>query len=145
MTPVTRHWLTVFFQIVTRQSAPKVTPVSGQNASTALWEDNESLKRHLCEAEKILAQSEESLEELQTKHRKLLHSNGSVKERQLRQEILALETLVRYWPTPDQGRITPANGRSVKYSRNLTDQIAEVVQLQWRRPSGSCMSSQVHR
>ena len=96
MTPATRCWLTVFFQITTSQSAPKVTPASGRNANTTLREDNEGLKRQLCEAEMLLAKTMESLEEVQAKHRKLIHSNGSEKERQLKQEILALETSVRY-------------------------------------------------
>ena len=52
------------------------------------------------------------MEELLTKHRKLLHSDGSKKKRQLGQDMLALETLVRYWPTHDKGR-------SGKYSRNF--------------------------
>ena len=33
----------------------------------------------------------------------MLHSNGDKKERQLRQELLALETCVRYWPIHTKG------------------------------------------
>ena len=112
MTSATRRWLTVFFQIATRQSAPKVTPTSGRNASTTLREDNEDLKRRLCEAETVLAKTMDSLEEVRGKYRKLLHSDGGKKERQLRQEILALETFVRYWPIHAKGRLG-------KYSRNF--------------------------
>ena len=59
-----------------------------------------------------MAKTEKSLEEVRTKYRKLLHSDGDEKERQLRQESLALETLVRYWPTHTKGR-------SGKYSRHF--------------------------
>ena len=59
------------------------------------------------------------MEALQTKHRNLLNSDGSKKERQLRQEILALEKHVRYWSIPDRGNTTPHNGRSGKYSRTF--------------------------
>ena len=96
MTPTARGWLTVLFQIAARQLAPKVTPASGQNESTIFREDNENLKRRLCEAETILSKTEESLDEVQAKYIKVLHSDDGKKERQLRQEILALETFVRY-------------------------------------------------
>jgi hypothetical protein len=52
------------------------------------------------------------LEEVQVKHRNLVHSDGSEKERQLRQKILALATFVRYWPIQTVGR-------SGKSSRNF--------------------------
>ena len=59
-------------------------------------EDNEDLKRQLYEVETVLDKTIESLEEVRAKYRKLIHSNDGKKERQSRQEMLALETFVRY-------------------------------------------------
>ena len=64
-----------------RQSAPRVTPASSRNVNTTLREDNENMKRQLCEVKTILAKTMDSLEEVRAKHIKLLHSNGSKKER----------------------------------------------------------------
>ena len=76
----TRCELTVFFQIATRQSAPKATPTSGQNVNTTLRKDNEDLKRQLCEVDTLITKTMKTLEEVRAKHRKFLCSDGSEKE-----------------------------------------------------------------
>ena len=73
-----------------------MTPASGWNVNTTLREDNGNPKRQLCEVKTILAKTMDSLEEVRAKHKLVLHSNGNEKERQMKQEMLALETFVRY-------------------------------------------------
>ena len=53
----------------------------------------------------------ETVNEVQTKPRKLLHGDGSEKESQLKQDILALETIMRWWPVQTMGR----SGQYSKY------------------------------
>ena len=60
---------------------------------------------------KVLTTTLMTVKEMQTKHIKLLHSNVSKKETQLRQEILAFETFVRWWPVQGMGR----SGQYSKY------------------------------
>ena len=63
----------------------------GENANTTLRRENEDPKSRLCELNKLLTTTMETVNKVQTKYRRLLHGDGSEKESQLRQEILALE------------------------------------------------------
>ena len=87
-----------------------MTLKSGENANITLRKENEDLKRRLCELDTLLPTTMETVKEVRDKYRKLLCSNDSEKESQLKQDILALETFVRWLPIQTMGR-------SEKYSK----------------------------
>ena len=78
------------------QSAPKVEPMVGENVNTALRRENEDLKSKPSKVNTILTNTMERMEEMENKYRKVLHKDGSEREIQLKQEILVLETSVRF-------------------------------------------------
>ena len=63
------------------QSAPKVVTTSGENVNTTLRKEHEDLKRRLRALDKVLTKTMETVEEVRTKHRKLLCGNVSKNER----------------------------------------------------------------
>jgi len=93
------------------QSAPKVEPIVQENANTTLRRENEDLKSKLSKVNKMLTNTMERVREMENKYRKVLHEDGSERENHYKQEILALETCVKFWPVQTAGR----SGKYSKY------------------------------
>ena len=75
-----------------------------ENANTTLRRENEDLKSELSKVNKIPTNTMERAREMENEYRKVLHKDGSEREIHLKQEILALETCVRFWPVQTTGR-----------------------------------------
>ena len=93
------------------QSAPKVEPTVQENTNTTLRRENEDLKSELSKVNKMLTNTMERVREMENKYRKVLHKDGSERGNHYKQEILALEICVRYWPVQTAGR----SGKYPKY------------------------------
>lgn len=100
------------------QSAPQVEPIVQAVADTTLRKENEVLKSELSRVNTILTDTLERVRDMENKYRKVLSKNGDERENHYKQEILALQTCVKYWPVQTEGR-------TGKYSKHFNGPCSE--------------------
>ena len=93
------------------QSAPQAEPIVQAVADTTLRKENEVLKSELSRVNTILTDTLKRVRDMENKYRKVLSKNGDERENHYKEEILALQTCVKYWPVQTEGR----TGKYSKY------------------------------